>query len=271
MRPDGTEKWVFKLPASSPPPDLRPSDVAECRENKAGGSTATHAPAIASDGTVYFGVTFHPSQSPADAKLGLYALSPEGRVKWLFATPDEVTSSPNIGADGVLYFATTSAIHAVNPDGSSKWSHPRGGKPVRWSSPAIGKDGTVYVVGERLLALHPNGTLAWSCAPVSGPLRGFASHPAVGIDGVVYFGVGHELDFAFIRPSEQRTGIFRRLYESTEKLARQHGERRLWVHASLMAQPAFAAMGFEIVRKETVEIGDQSFERFEMEKQFVSA
>ena len=193
VRPDGTEKWVFKLPASSPPPDLRPGDVAEWREHKAGGSTATHAPAIASDGTVYFGVTFHPAQPPADAKLGLYALSPEGRVKWLFATPDEVTSSPNIGTDGVLYFATTSAIHAVNPDGSSKWSQPRGGKPVRWSSPAIGKDGTVYVVGERLLALHPNGTLAWSYAPVSGPLRGFASHPAVGIDGVVYFGVGHEL------------------------------------------------------------------------------
>ncbi len=79
------------------------------------------------------------------------------------------------------------------------------------------------------------------------------------------------IDFAFIRPSEQGTGIFRRLYESTEKLARQQGERRLWVHASLMARPAFGAMGFEIVRKETVKISDQSFERFEMEKQFVSA
>ena len=75
------------------------------------------------------------------------------------------------------------------------------------------------------------------------------------------------IDFAYIRPSAQGTGVFRLLYESIEKLAQKNEETRIWVHASLMAQPAFNAMGFRIAKKETVEIGDQALDRFEMEKQ----
>ncbi len=75
------------------------------------------------------------------------------------------------------------------------------------------------------------------------------------------------IDLAFIRPSAQGTGVFRQLYESIEKLAQKNEEARLWVHASLMAQGAFGAMGFTITKKETVEIGEQALDRFEMEKQ----
>lgn len=74
------------------------------------------------------------------------------------------------------------------------------------------------------------------------------------------------IDFAYIRPSAQGSGVFRCLYDTLENQATQDDTRRLWVHASVMAQPAFAAMGFSIIQKETVEIGGQSFERFEMEK-----
>lgn len=74
------------------------------------------------------------------------------------------------------------------------------------------------------------------------------------------------IDFAYIRPTAQGSGVFRQIYEAIESLAVQGGERRLWVHASLMAQPAFTAMGFSIIQKESVEIGGQSFKRFEMEK-----
>ncbi|MEL7336471.1 MAG: hypothetical protein AAFN70_09765, partial [Planctomycetota bacterium] len=45
------------------------------------------------------------------------------------------------------------------------------------------------------------------------------------------------------------------------------GEPRLWAHASLMAQPAFAAVGFRAIKEETVQIDDQVLRRFEMEKQ----
>lgn len=73
------------------------------------------------------------------------------------------------------------------------------------------------------------------------------------------------IDFAYIRPSAQGRGLFRQLYEAIELKAREKGETRLWVHASLMAQPAFEKMGFAIVEQQVVHIGDQSFERAEME------
>ena len=74
------------------------------------------------------------------------------------------------------------------------------------------------------------------------------------------------LDFAYIRPLAQGTGLFRRLFQEIENLARETGISRLWVHASLKAQPAFSAVGFQILKKESIQIRGQSLDRFEMEK-----
>jgi len=86
------------------------------------------------------------------------------------------------------------------------------------------------------------------------------------IVGFMSLAAGGYIDFAYVLPMAQGTGVFCELYESIEVLARETGETRLWVHASLMAQPAFSAMGFAIVKREAVEIGGQSLDRFEMEK-----
>jgi hypothetical protein len=43
------------------------------------------------------------------------------------------------------------------------------------------------------------------------------------------------------------------------------------VHASLMAQSAFAAVGFSVVEHQIVQIGDQDFKRAMMEKPLVIA
>ena len=77
---------------------------------------------------------------------------------------------------------------------------------------------------------------------------------------------GGYIDFAYIRPNAQGSGVFRRLYTRIEEQARQAGEERLWVHASLMAEPAFSAMGFEVQAREQVAIEDETFERFRMDK-----
>jgi putative acetyltransferase len=74
------------------------------------------------------------------------------------------------------------------------------------------------------------------------------------------------IDFAFIRPDAQGTGLFRRLFDMIEDKARAIGEPRLWTHASLMAQPAFAAVGFTVIEHQVVQIGDQHFDRAMMEK-----
>lgn len=79
------------------------------------------------------------------------------------------------------------------------------------------------------------------------------------------------IDFAFIRPEAQGTGLFRRLFDMIEEKARNvlslsNGEQRLWTHASLMAQPAFASLGFTVVEHQIVQIGDEQFERAMMDK-----
>ena len=81
---------------------------------------------------------------------------------------------------------------------------------------------------------------------------------------------GGYIDFAFIRPEAQGSGLFRRLFDMVQERTRANAEPRLWVHASLMAQPAFAAVGFSVVEHQIVQIGDQDLKRAMMEKPLVT-
>lgn len=74
------------------------------------------------------------------------------------------------------------------------------------------------------------------------------------------------IDFAYIRPTAQGTGLFRKLFDWIENHSLERGDDRMWTHASLMAQPAFTAMGFAVVEHQIVNIGGESFDRAEMEK-----
>jgi len=73
------------------------------------------------------------------------------------------------------------------------------------------------------------------------------------------------LDFAYIRPAFQGTGIFRKLFAMIFELAVTQKHSKILAHASLMAQPAFSAMGFEILKKETLDLNGQDLDRFEMQ------
>ena len=75
---------------------------------------------------------------------------------------------------------------------------------------------------------------------------------------------GAYIDFAYIRPAHQGTGLFRRLFAAIRAEAERGGAGVLRTHASLTAEPAFAAMGFEVVRRETVALGGERLERAEM-------
>lgn len=114
---------------------------------------------------------------------------------------------------------------------------------------------------------------AWVPAPRSGPdwtarLRGqdivLAEQGGKALGFVSLAGGGY-VDFAYIRPEAQHSGLFRQLLSRIVERARARGEPLLWTHASLMAEPAFASLGFTIRRREQVTIGDQVFDRCEME------
>lgn len=74
------------------------------------------------------------------------------------------------------------------------------------------------------------------------------------------------VDFAYIVPRAQGRGAFRALYTAIEQEARHQRLNRIWVHASLRAEPAFRAMGFAVTKRETVVRDGQSLRRAEMEK-----
>jgi putative acetyltransferase len=84
--------------------------------------------------------------------------------------------------------------------------------------------------------------------------------------GFMSLAAGGYIDFAYIRPEAQRTGLFRQLLDRIVKRANEREHDRLWVHASLMARPAFEALGFSVKKEEEVAIGSERFERFEMER-----
>lgn len=117
---------------------------------------------------------------------------------------------------------------------------------------------------------------AWMPERRSGPeweARLAAKNIAIGREGARILGLmsiepGGYIDFAFIRPEAQGTGLFRALFDMVEARARAAHEPRLWVHASLMAQPAFAAVGFSVTEHQVVQIGGQDFKRALMEKIF---
>ncbi len=77
------------------------------------------------------------------------------------------------------------------------------------------------------------------------------------------------VDFAYVRPAFQGRGLFRRLHEPLEWLARSAWTASLSTHASLHARPAFAVLGYEVAAPETVSQSGQWLPRFHMEKRLV--
>ena len=67
--------------------------------------------------------------------------------KWTFDTNGQITSTPAIGSDGVVYVGSNDGnLYAIDPNagvGTKKWEVFIGG--CAYSSPSIASDGTVYI------------------------------------------------------------------------------------------------------------------------------
>lgn len=161
----GTLKWKFVLPGPGIP----------------------FEPAIASDGTLYFG----------DQCGGIYALTPTGSVKWVFteyqspgciegiSDGDPIGPAPAIAADGTIYAWVQNAnvLVALTPAGSLKWIAGFSGDPVVGAT-----TGTIYLRdGNHLTALNPDGSFKWQINVIS-----YFSQPALGTDGTIYLGTNEQ-------------------------------------------------------------------------------
>ena len=144
------------------------------------------SPTIGRDGTIY--VASHDG--------GLYAIDRAGKVLWTFKTGDRSWSTPAVAEDGTIYVGSDDDhLYAVKSDGSLKWKlrlgdcDPKGFGPESSrcdvdGGPTIGPDGTVYVGGDGIHAVWPDGTLRWKLATA----EHVASTPALAADGTVYAG-----------------------------------------------------------------------------------
>lgn len=144
------------------------------------GGWVDSSPALARDGTVYFG----------SWDKNFYALNADGRKKWQFTTAGEIVSSPAIGADGTFYFGShDKKFYALAADGHKKWAFATGG-PIL-SSPALNRDQRLYFtsVDGCVYALNVDGNLRWRLR--TGSIT--ESSPVIGMDGTIYLGVHQHL------------------------------------------------------------------------------
>ncbi len=154
------------------------------------GPACYSSPAIAEDGTIYFGVF----------NGDFRAFRPDGSPKWVFHGDREIKSSPAVGADGTIYFGSRGRkLYALGPDGTKKWEFKTGA----WvdCSPALAKDGTIYFGSwdKDFYALNPDGSQQWRF-PTGGEI---VSSPAIGVEGTVYFG-SHDRRFYALVPAGRK-------------------------------------------------------------------
>ena len=141
---------------------------------------AEGGPAIDEDGTIYIGSYY------------LYAVYPDGTLKWTYYSDHIIGCAPAIDKNGVIYYGTIygdDSLYAINPNGTLKWTYYAGGDI--FSSPAIGDDGTIYFGSGGgypptggIHAVYPNGTLKWKYDTN----HVVYSSPAIGPDDTVYCG-----------------------------------------------------------------------------------
>ena len=74
------------------------------------------------------------------------------------------------------------------------------------------------------------------------------------------------VDFAFIHPEYQETGLFGRLFDAVEREARARGIAQLSVKASVNAKGPFLKAGFTLIEREEAPLGDVTLTRFHMTK-----
>lgn len=107
---DGSEKWRYEIQDS----------INEIRTS----------PIIGKDGTIYFGALGHDGVTGTDGKTyygGLYALNPNGKLKWRTLLEEQMgQSAPSIANDGTIYVGTGlgqagGKVYAINSDGKIIW------------------------------------------------------------------------------------------------------------------------------------------------------
>jgi hypothetical protein len=127
--PDGRVQWRFRM--DGPYSQVRP--------------------VIGPDGTIY----------TVDVFGHLYALSPDGGLKWVVRSGAKGVA---VDANGDVYTASESHIRAFHSDGSAKWTFTQTPLAFILVGIGVGPDGNIYAAateGMGVFSLTPDGDLRW--------------------------------------------------------------------------------------------------------------
>lgn len=180
---DGAVRWAFSTLSSSTAGNILSS------------------PAVAGDGTVCVGVEIGSASSTTPGGR-LFAIRPDGSLRWSFSTSDWIDSTPAIASDGTIYFGCWDGnLYALRSDGTLKWQFAIGSFVS--ASPALAADGTIYLGSGNgtLSAVAPDGTLKWSYPAADW----IDSSPAINAaDGTIYFGSWDHHVYALRRDGSEK-------------------------------------------------------------------
>jgi outer membrane protein assembly factor BamB len=133
-----------------------------------GGPGSEAPPVIGDDGTIYLTGEYPGEVTGGGVRnAGLFAVSPNGTMKWFFNRKLDVgnaigaiySQSVAIGSDGTIYFGCwDSTLYAINPENASvKWKY----KSSFVISPVIDNNGNIYASNDTIFCFRPDGTIKW--------------------------------------------------------------------------------------------------------------
>lgn len=154
-------------------------------------------PVVAPDGTIH----------AVDQQGHLYALEPDGGIKWIFTGKFPAYQNPDVSSDGTVYYEAGNELYAVRSDGTLKWkiTNPDGGRVC--AGPNLGPDGNIYAV---FFNANSSGLSAVVVSPEGQILDNDPSYfEAVNDFGIreIVFGAPGQYYFVLNNLDQQRSGF----------------------------------------------------------------
>jgi len=140
-------------PAPAPAPAPAPGTARLLWQVALDGAYTNVRPVVGPDGTVYV----------ADVSGTLHAVAPDGTRRWKVAGAGGKGLA--VGADGVVYAGSETAVRAFGPDGVARWTFVQNPFAFLFVALAVGPDGNLYAVatnGLGVFSLTPGGALRWA-------------------------------------------------------------------------------------------------------------